>query len=317
MLRLLASPECLAECASLLDAIDSDQQHKSGGTIHRIPFSLSLETSELASIDAAVLLYHEHKNKPLLAAITRQCTALRVLSVGWVGVDGPMFDKLRSRGVQILNSAGVNAAPIAQSVLGGLLMLRRGFVQWGQAQRGRLWRPLPDRPSLSAQTALIFGYGHIGREICRLFKPLGMHVVGVRRSVGHDDFADEIIHPELLLQNAARADVFVACAPLTEQTRRAVSREVLDKLPASCILISVGRGGVVDQDALIEMLMKKRLRGAYLDVFEVCMNSDYMVTSLDLSGRLVAIGGTTPPRIAVVEHGFSDHQSARLEWRGL
>jgi len=102
-----------------------------------------------------------------------------------------------------------------------------------------------------------------------ILRAAGMRVVGVRRTPAQPgDPVDEMVTPDQLLQVAARADWLINCAPLEEGTRGAVSREVIRALPRGSGFANVGRGGTVDEAALVEALKDGHLRGAYLDVFE-------------------------------------------------
>jgi phosphoglycerate dehydrogenase-like enzyme len=102
---------------------------------------------------------------------------------------------------------------------------------------------------------LVVGLGAIGREVARLGEAFGMRVLAVRRREGDLD--------ELLPQ----ADVVVVTLPLTDETRGLISRERVAAMRDGAIFVNVGRGGVVDEEALVEALRSHRLRGAALDVF--------------------------------------------------
>lgn len=122
---------------------------------------------------------------------------------------------------------------------------------------------------LAGQTAVIVGLGHIGREIARLARALGLKVIGVRRSaLAPGDPVDELCPPSRLAEIAPRADWLILACPLTEQTRGMVDAALLARLPRNARLINIARGEIVDESALVEALRTRRLAGAYLDVFE-------------------------------------------------
>jgi phosphoglycerate dehydrogenase-like enzyme len=104
--------------------------------------------------------------------------------------------------------------------------------------------------------------------VARLGKALGMRTVGFRRTQGPPpQWVDEVHGPGQLAELAGQADAMVVSLPLTEQTAGMVDRATIERLPASCIFVNVGRGGVVDEPALIEALRDRRIAGAVLDVF--------------------------------------------------
>jgi phosphoglycerate dehydrogenase-like enzyme len=171
--------------------------------------------------------------------------------------------------VTITTSSGVHAVPLAEFSVLGLLAIAKELPRFVEDQRAMAWpevrRPLRE---LSGQTLFLLGLGEIGREVARLAKALGMRTVGFRRTEGPPpDWVDEVHGPERLPELAGQADAMVVSLPLTEQTAGLVDRATIERLPASCIFVNVGRGGVVDEPALIDALRDRRIAGAVLDVF--------------------------------------------------
>jgi phosphoglycerate dehydrogenase-like enzyme len=171
--------------------------------------------------------------------------------------------------VTITTSSGVHAVPLAEFSVLGLLAIAKELPRFVEDQQARAWpevrRPLRE---LSGQTLFLLGLGEIGREVARLAKALGMRTVGFRRTEGPPpEWVDEVHGPERLPELAGQADAMVVSLPLTEQTAGLVDRATIEHLPASCIFVNVGRGGVVDEPALIDALRERRIAGAVLDVF--------------------------------------------------
>lgn len=197
-------------------------------------------------------------------------------NLSWVhvmsaGVDHPAFQRLLARGIRMTTSSGSTAKPIAQSVIGGMLMLSRGFLTWAEAQRRHAWEPVRSAgtpPDLVGQTMTVVGLGAIGAEVARIAGAIGLNVIGVRRSPRRpDDTVAELVPPARILAVAPRTDWLVLACPLTEETRGLASREVLMALPTGAHVINIARGEVADEPALIEALQSGHLGGAYLDVF--------------------------------------------------
>jgi glyoxylate/hydroxypyruvate reductase len=171
--------------------------------------------------------------------------------------------------VTVTTSSGVHAVPLAEFSILGLLAMAKELPRFVEDQRARAWpevrRPLRE---LAGQTLFLVGLGEIGREVARLGKALGMRTVGFRRTQAPPpDHVDEVHGPERLAELAGRADAMVVSLPLTDQTAGLVGRVTIDRLPASCIFVNVGRGGVVDEPALVDALRERRIAGAVLDVF--------------------------------------------------
>jgi phosphoglycerate dehydrogenase-like enzyme len=194
---------------------------------------------------------------------------LRWLHVSHAGIDDPVFGRLLDQGVRISNSSGASAEPIAQTAIGGLLALARGFPAWAEAQRAHEWRPHERQlPELRGQTLVVVGLGAIGGHIARLGQALGLHVIGVRRSPRReDDTIDELVTPEGLAQVLPRAEWLALAVPLTDQTRGLIDAPALASLPPGARILNVARGEVIEEEAMIEALRSGALGGAYLDVF--------------------------------------------------
>jgi phosphoglycerate dehydrogenase-like enzyme len=202
----------------------------------------------------------------------RKAPKLEWLHVFNVGVDHPIYTEMIERGVRLTTSAGTSAEPIAQTAIAGLLMLARNFPRWLAAQRDHRWDPMRSTEvprDVRGQIAVIVGLGHIGREIARLARALGLTVIGIRRSARTaDDPVDELHPPSRLAQVLPRADWLIIACPLTSETRGWIDAPMLAKLPQGSRLINIARGEIVDEQALIDALRSHRLGGAYLDVFQ-------------------------------------------------
>ena len=161
--------------------------------------------------------------------------------------------------------------PIAQSVIGGMLMLSRPFLQWAESRSRRVWEPVPnDRipPDLAGQHMTVVGLGAIGSEIARLARAIGLEVTGVRRSpLREGDPVDRIVPPSGLPELVKDTDWLALACPLTDETRGLISRELLANLKPGAHILNIARGEVVDEKAMIEGLQSGRIAGAYLDVF--------------------------------------------------
>lgn len=230
--------------------------------------------------------------------------SLRWVHVHSAGADRPVFVELLRRGVALTTSSGANAAIVAQTALAGLLALARRFPQLMAAQRARRWAPLIGSGlprDLAGQTAVVVGWGPIGRQLGAWLGPLGLRLVVVRSSAASAGPAIETVAFEDLATVLPRADWLILACPLTERTRRLVDAAALALMPAGAHLLNVARGECVDEWALIAALQAGRLGGAFLDVFEhepLAADSPLW----DLPGVIVT------PHSA----GFSDGNGARV-----
>lgn len=185
-------------------------------------------------------------------------------NVRWIhtlaaGVESLPFDLLRNTDVVITNSRGLYADALGEFAIAAMLWFAKDLRRMIRNQEDRLWEPY-DVQRLEGRTAGIIGYGGIGHAVGRRAEALGMSVLTTRRrrELG-DPTIDEVI---------AESDYVVLCAPLTPSTWRLISRERIAAMNPGAVLINVGRGGTVDEEALIDALRDHRIRGAALDVFD-------------------------------------------------
>ncbi|HEV2895677.1 MAG TPA: D-2-hydroxyacid dehydrogenase, partial [Actinomycetota bacterium] len=222
--------------------------------------------------------------------------------------------------VAITTSSGVHAKPLAEFAVLGLLVVAKELPRLVEQQRARAW-PEVHTPlrELSGQTLFLVGLGEIGREVARLGKALGMRTVGFRRTEGPPpDGVDEVHGPQRLTELAGQADAMVVSLPMTEQTAGLVDRATIERLPASCIFVNVGRGGVVDEPALIGALRDRRIAGAVLDVFATePLPADsplWMLPNVLVTPHAAALSARENERITEL---FSDNLRRYLDGRPL
>lgn len=230
--------------------------------------------------------------------------SLRWVHLHSAGADRPVFVELKRRGVALSTSSGANAAVVAQTALAGLLSLSRRFPQLMAAQRAHRWAPLIGSGlprDLAGQTAVIIGWGPIGRQLGALLMQLGLALAVVRSSAAPAGPGIETVAFEDLGTVLPRADWLVLACPLSERTRRLVDAAALASLPPGAHLVNVARGECVDEPALIAALQGGRLAGAFLDVFA----HEPLAPESPLWEQ---------PNVIVTPHsaGFSDGNAARV-----
>ncbi|MBC7780326.1 MAG: D-2-hydroxyacid dehydrogenase [Proteobacteria bacterium] len=195
------------------------------------------------------------------------------LQIPSAGIDRPIYSELLERGIRISTGAGTHAEPIAQTAIGAILMLSRGFMSWQPAQRAHQWDALRDERApkdLRGQTLVIVGVGSIGGYTAPIAKALGLKVIGVRRSPKRaDDAVDEIVPPSELDRLLPTCDWLMLCCPLTDETRGLMNARRFALMKKGTHLLNVARGPVVVEKDLIAALESGHLGGAYLDVFDV------------------------------------------------
>jgi len=181
---------------------------------------------------------------PDLAAMPR----LRVVQVMSAGTD--WIDQVLPAGVTLCNGRGSRDIPVAEWVVGAMLGAATGLLE---SARDRAWEHHPPR-EVHGSNVLIVGHGSIGRATAQRLEVLGAHVTGVGRAALGE-----------LTRLVAGADVVVNLAPLTPTSRAMFDAEVFAAMRDGALFVNAGRGGTVDQAALLAEVTAPRLR-AVLDV---------------------------------------------------
>ena len=196
----------------------------------------------------------------LLVELWRELANVRWIHAISAGVEFLPFDLLRRRStILVTNSRGLYADALGEFAIAAMLWFAKDLRRLVRNQDARKWeRYTVER--LSGKTAGIIGYGGIGRAIGTRAAALGMRVIGVGR---RQAFGEPTIEDAM-----TQSDYVVLSAPLTPRTFRFISRERIALMKPSAVLINVGRGKTVDEEALVDALQNKRIRGAALDVFE-------------------------------------------------
>lgn len=198
---------------------------------------------------------------------------LHTVIIPWVGISAETKATLAEFPQLAVHNLHHNAPPVAELTMALLLAASKLIIPYDQKLRQDDWQMRYQDPSpsllLEGQTALILGYGAIGRRVAAACRGLGIHVLAVKRRVQEkaDAFAEEIHPLEDLADLLPRANFLLICLPLTPQTENLIGERELALLPAHSVLVNVGRGPVVNQEALYLALRDKRLHSAGLDVW--------------------------------------------------
>lgn len=181
------------------------------------------------------------------------------------GYDSEPFRLMVRHGVRVSN-AHVNSLPIAEFVLRSVLDEFQGAEQWRRQQDGCIWR-IHDWREVSGTTWLVVGLGYIGGAVAERARALGAQVIGCRRTPHPDDPSDRTVTPDQLPEVIGEADVVVLSAPASSATDHLVDAAFLAAMRPHSMLVNVGRGSLVDEEALLAALDTGTPVAAALDVF--------------------------------------------------
>ena len=190
--------------------------------------------------------------------------------VPWVGVESIIRPAIQEKGIILTNGSGVNSENIAEHVVAMMLMFARdlhSFVRHQDKHEWRKWEEdAPQFFELGSQRVLCLGTGDIGQEVAKRLAGFGCEIIGASRSGREIPGFDRCVSFDNLNEELALADHVVSSLPMTPSTDKIVGREQIQAMKPGAYFHNVGRGGTVDQDALIEALKSGHLAGAGLDV---------------------------------------------------
>jgi phosphoglycerate dehydrogenase-like enzyme len=223
---------------------------------------------EIADADVAL-------SSRLSAAMVLEARCLRWVHSTASSVGSLPLGELASRKVAITNSRGIQAIPMAEQVMAGLLVLTRRLDLTLAAQCERRW--IQNELCGSAWPSMLYGrpmtilgLGTTGMEVARRAHAFGMRVTGIRRRPGQPrpPFVDRVFGPDQLDEALRECGVLVVSAPALPETDRLIDARRIALLNNGAIIANVARGNIVDERAMIEALASGQLGGAVLDVFD-------------------------------------------------
>jgi phosphoglycerate dehydrogenase-like enzyme len=239
------------------------------GGFHR---TQAQETRWQEMLNEAEIVFGLPEGSPaVLADLVRTNRGLRWVQANTEGAD----ELVRSAGlgaeelerVRITNAPGVHAVPLAEFAIFGVLAFAKQLPHLLADTQLRHWDHYPMN-EIAGQTLLVIGLGPVGAEVARLGKAFGMTVSGVNRT-GHGTVpgVEAIRPPRFLADLLPTAHAVVITLPLTEQTRGLIDAQAISRMRSDAVLVNVGHGSVVNEQALIDGLAKGQPAAAVLDVF--------------------------------------------------
>ena len=242
-----------------------------------VPSLMQPETliEQLQGIDAVIAGIEPYTREVLRAS------NLRVVARNGVGYDSVDIEAAMELRVAVAITPGINQESVAEHAMALMLAAAHGYPARQTEACSGTWRHKV-LPRLAGGTLGLVGMGAIGKAVVPKARGLGLKVIA------HDPYADEAFarkhrvelctFEELL----AQSDVVSLHLPCTAETTDLINAETLAKMKPGSILVNTGRGGLVDEDALVEALQSGHLRAAALDVFKIePLPADNPLTRLD------------------------------------
>jgi D-2-hydroxyacid dehydrogenase (NADP+) len=252
--------------------------------------------------------------------IVERAPALRWLQLTSAGVDRLLNSPVVQSRVTVTTASGIHAVPISEYVIGAMLAFAKGLPKAFRAQQERAWRPFwPDE--LEDKTVGVLGVGAIGARVVKLAKALDMRVLALRRSAerrmtGEEAGmeVDEMLPPSDLPYLLAESDYVVVALPLTPESRGLIGEAELRAMKPNAVIVNIGRGAIIDEQALVRALKEGWIAGAALDVFQQePLSGESELWALDNVILTPHISGGTPRYMERAVALFCDNLRRYLE----
>ncbi len=191
---------------------------------------------------------------------------LKLIFLTNAGLDGLAPFSWLPEGVVLMNNRGAHAAKSGEFAIMSILMLANRIPAMVTNQLHGRWRKLWGSV-LGGRNLTVVGLGTLGGATAEHAARFGMHVTGIRAHPAPHPACQRVLRIDALEEVIPETEFLVLACPLTAATRGLITRKLLECLPSGAGILNIGRGELLDQDALCDLLDAEHLSGAVLDVF--------------------------------------------------
>ncbi|MBP1695021.1 MAG: D-isomer specific 2-hydroxyacid dehydrogenase NAD-binding subunit [Deltaproteobacteria bacterium] len=223
----------------------------------------TIETSVGSLIERTDILFTGKISDELISRASR----LKWIQAKTTGLDALVNLPSLPKEVLLTSARGIHGPQMSEMVILLMLSLNRSFQRVIRNQDQKLWHRWPQR-LLRGKKVGILGVGVVGEAIAAKCKVFGMTVYGIDRVKRDVEAVDVFLGPEEMAGILGDLDFLIIAVPSTPQTQRMIDAAVLSAMKPAAFLLNLGRGEVIDEEALIEGLKNKTIAGAALDTFQ-------------------------------------------------
>ncbi len=229
-------------------------------------------------------------------SILKQLPKLKVIAKYGVGLDMIDLHAMKKHGVNLGWTGGVNKRSVSELVVSfSVALLHHAVFANSEVKKGE-WYQVKGR-QLSDCTVGIVGCGHVGKDLVKLLKPFNCKILAYDILNFKDFYKENNVTPVNLEELIQKSDVVTLHLPLDKSTKNILDSDKLNLLKRDAVLLNLARGGLIDEAALKELLVNKKIAGAALDVFEVEPPADPDFSTMDNVLITPHIGGSTEEAI--------------------
>lgn len=205
--------------------------------------------------------------EPITDKVLNHAKELKVISRYGVGLDNIDLGAAKKKGIKVYNTPNAPSEAVAELTLSLILNLMRHIPQSSNSVKSRSWNPHMGN-SLFNKTLGVVGLGRIGKILIKLVQPFDLNILAYELYPDEDFVAANNIKLGSLEEVLSQSDIVSLHLPLRKDTRNIIGQKELSCMKDTAFLINTARGGIIDENALINALKQKVIAGAALDVFE-------------------------------------------------
>lgn len=195
-------------------------------------------------------------------------TNLKLIQLVSAGLDRVPVEEIKAKGCKLFNARGVYSTPMAEWALFRVLEKYKKGWFFKDEQDKKRWTKNREVREIFGINVAVIGAGNIGGEVAKRFKALGAFVDGYDIHTNSTPGFDNMLLIESLKQNVNKYDIVILTAPLLPSTKGLITRHILMGLKDDAMIVNISRGGLIDEQALFEVLSDRKSLYAALDVFE-------------------------------------------------
>lgn len=192
--------------------------------------------------------------------------SLKYIQLTSAGYDRVPLKYIREHQIVIKNARGVYSVPMAEFALCGVLQLYKQSRFFYENQKKHKWEKHRGILELAGKQVCVIGCGNVGTECAKRFSAFDCNVIGIDLCPRKDVYYKSIYGVDQLEVVLSNSNIVILTLPLTATTRHLINKKTIDAMKHDTVLVNIGRGGVLDIDALKEKMPE--MKGAVLDVFE-------------------------------------------------
>lgn len=205
---------------------------------------------------------------PCDASIIKKGKKLKWLQAISVGVDAFPLQELHEKGVIITNGKGVHRIHMAEYAIASMIIMARNFHVMMENKISHSWNRKVPQNEIFGATVGILGLGSIGQEVAKKASLMGMRVIGIKNTPTDIPYVEKVAGIDEIESVFKESDYIINLLPETKMTKKIIGFNLLSKMKKEACLINMGRGGTVDEEALIKVLEEGKIRGLVSDVFD-------------------------------------------------